>query len=161
MMGRRYIFYRLIYSFFAFISLALLLWYQFTIKSYLLFHNLFFQMAAGVITVLPGIFIMIVCIKKYFVELSGIQALEKKPLHVTLQQKGLHKYVRHPLYSGTLLFVWGLFILFPFLSNLIACVIMHTYVLIGIYLEEKKLRIEFGQAYMEYAKKVPKLIPFL
>lgn len=104
---------------------------------------------------------MSVCIKKYFYELSGIQALENKLQTNTLQQSGLHKFVRHPLYFGTLLFVWGLFVIFPFLSNLIACIVIQGYVLIGIRLEEKKLNLEYGKEYKDYVAKVPKLFPSL
>jgi methanethiol S-methyltransferase len=101
------------------------------------------------------------CIRKYFYELSGIQALQKdKPaITPTLQQSGLHKYVRHPIYFGTLLFVWGLFLLFPLLSNLIAASSLTVYVLIGIQLEEQKLFLEYGEEYEQYSKRVPKLIP--
>ena len=103
---------------------------------------------------------MIICIRKYFYELSGIKALENKTVEKpTLQQKGLHKYVRHPLYFGTLLFVWGLFLLLPAVSNLIAVVTLTLYVLIGIRLEETKLFSEYGEAYRRYSKTVPMLIP--
>ena len=103
---------------------------------------------------------MIICIRKYFYELSGVQALENKPVETpTLQQTGLHKYVRHPLYFGTLLFVWGLFFLMPSLSNLIAVIAIAIYVLLGIHLEEQKLVLEYGEQYKQYTKRVPKLIP--
>ena len=77
----------------------------------------------------------------------------------TLQQTGLHRYVRHPLYFGTLLFVWGLLLLLPMLSNLIAAVALTVYVLIGIQLEEIKLFLEYGEAYKQYSRRVPMLIP--
>ena len=104
---------------------------------------------------------MMSCIHKYFYDLSGIQALQKdRPIATpALQQNGLHKHVRHPLYFGTLLFVWGLFFLFPLLSNLIAATALTIYVLIGIELEEKKLLLEYGREYEEYSKRVGKLIP--
>ena len=110
---------------------------------------------------MPGFLIMAISIKKYFYELSGIQALNNEPLHITLQQNGLHKYMRHPLYSGTLMFVWGLFFLMPTLANFLACIIMTVYVFVGIKFEEKKLRIEFGDEYDNYANKVAMLIPGL
>jgi len=113
------------------------------------------------ILAMPGLVIMGICVRKYFYELSGLQAFQKREFRMTLQQKGLHKYVRHPLYFGTLLFIWGLFVIFPFLNNLIACVVITGYTLIGIELEEKKLQMEFGDEYDEYAKRVPKLIPRL
>lgn len=105
---------------------------------------------------------MVLCIRKYFYELSGIEALENKAVEKpTLQQNGLHKYVRHPLYFGTLLFVWGLFLMLPAVSNLIAVVVLTIYVLIGIQLEETKLFLEYGEAYKLYSKQVPMLIPRL
>ena len=153
-----YKFYRPAYSILAFVSLGLLLWYHFLITGSYLFHwNLRF--IPGIILSLPGVIMMIVCIRKYFYELSGLQALQNESNKNTLQQKGLHKYVRHPLYLGTLLFIWGLFIIFPYLNNLIACLIITIYTVIGIELEEKKLREEFGDVYREYSKKVPRLIP--
>ena len=103
---------------------------------------------------------MIMCIRKYFYELSGVQSLQNKPVAApTLQQTGLHKYIRHPLYFGTLLYVWGLFLLLPLLSSLIAAVALTVYVLIGIELEETKLVLEYGEEYERYVKKVSKLIP--
>jgi protein-S-isoprenylcysteine O-methyltransferase Ste14 len=156
--GSRY--YRLSYSLFAAISLALILWYQFSLQSIWLYSSLFIRYILSVIFIVPGLVIMVMCIRKYFYELSGIQALKNKPVEMpTLKQTGLHKYVRHPLYFGTLLFVWGLFLLLPSVSNLIAVVILTVYVLIGIHLEEQKLVLEYGEQYYQYAKKVPKLIP--
>ncbi|MEO5783335.1 MAG: NnrU family protein [Ginsengibacter sp.] len=107
--GSRY--YRLSYSLFALLSLALLLWYQFSMQSSWLYSYLLVRYVLSIIFIIPGLIIMIICIRKYFYELSGIQALENKPVEMPmLQQTGLHKYVRHPLYFGTLLFVWGLFL---------------------------------------------------
>lgn len=157
-MGKFYKFYRLIYSIFAFITLAFIFWYQFSIPGILLFSSKY-NLIAGVLLAVPGICIMVISIYKYFYALSGIQALGKDEPEITLQQTGLHKFVRHPLYLGTLFFIWGLFLIFPFLSNLIACVVIHIYVLIGVRLEEKKLFIEYGEAYREYSRHVARLIP--
>ena len=153
-------YYRLCYSLFAAISLALLLWYQFSLQSSWLFTSQLIRYGLSIIFIIPGLIIMIICIRKYFYELSGVQALENKPVETpTLQQTGLHKYVRHPLYFGTLLFVWGLFFLMPSLSNLIAVIAITIYVLLGIHLEEQKLVLEYGEQYKQYTKRVPKLIP--
>jgi protein-S-isoprenylcysteine O-methyltransferase Ste14 len=76
-----------------------------------------------------------------------------------LKVDGIHRFVRHPLYSGTILFVWGLFFVFPFLNNLIAVILLTLYLFIGISFEEKKLVKEFGEKYQAYILKVPMLIP--
>lgn len=92
------------------------------------------------------------CIRKYFYELSGIQALQK----INLQSRQHFSKVVYIntfviLYIfGTLLFVWGLFLLFPLLSNLIAASSLTVYVLIGIQLEETKLFLEYGEEYEQY-----------
>ena len=156
--GFRY--YRITYNLFAAFTLILLLWYQFSMDSYYLFHNPLIQYTIGSFFVIAGIYIMVICIHTYFYELSGIQVFHRKQQKVTLRQDGLHRYVRHPLYLGTLLFIWGLFLFTPLLSNLIACLIILIYTLIGIRLEEKQLLVEFGDAYKEYSKKVPGLVPW-
>ncbi len=101
-----------------------------------------------------------ICIKKYFYELSGLKALSEDHAENTLQTGGLHSFVRHPLYFGTLAFIWGLLIVMPYYSNLIAAGIITTYVWLGVFLEEKKLLKEYGDAYTEYKNTVPKLLPF-
>ena len=157
--GVAFRYYRILYNLFATITLALLLWYQFTIDSYPLFSIPVLQYTAGIAILIPGIYIMLVSIHKYFYELSGIQVLQHKVQKVTLRKDGMHRYVRHPLYLGTLLFVWGLFLMMPLLSNLIACLIIWLYTLVGIRLEEKQLIQQYGEAYKIYSKRVPALLP--
>jgi len=72
---------------------------------------------------------------------------------------GLYRWVRHPLYTAGLLFIW----LMPRMTcNLLAINIGLTiYILIGALLEEKKLLREFGDAYVEYHRTTPMLIPGL
>jgi methanethiol S-methyltransferase len=72
---------------------------------------------------------------------------------------GLYKLVRHPLYTCGLILVW----LPPVMTwNLLAFAIGATvYILIGAYFEERKLVAEFGQAYLDYRKRTPMLIPGL
>jgi len=100
---------------------------------------------------------MLVCI----FDLSGVNVFFREVLTDKLQVNGLNKYVRHPLYSSTLLFVWSFFFWRPLLSNLISCICILLYTLIGIYFEEQKLVKTFGEDYKEYAAKVPMIIPGL
>ena len=70
---------------------------------------------------------------------------------------GLYRYVRHPLYSAGLVFIW----LLPIMTwNLLALNIGLTiYIIIGAYFEERKLLQEFGDDYAEYRRHTPMLIP--
>jgi protein-S-isoprenylcysteine O-methyltransferase Ste14 len=127
-MGRHYIYYRPLYAIFATLSLVLILWFQFSIESPRLISTTPLAYLPGILAALTGLIIMVICINKYFYELSGLQAIQQPGAKNTLQQSGLHKHVRHPLYLGTLLFVWGLVLIFPFLNNLTAAAIITAYV---------------------------------
>jgi protein-S-isoprenylcysteine O-methyltransferase Ste14 len=76
-----------------------------------------------------------------------------------LVTSGLYRYVRHPLYSAGLAFIW----LLPHMTvNVLAINIALTvYLVVGTYIEERKLRHEFGRDYTEYAAVTPMFIPFL
>ncbi len=72
---------------------------------------------------------------------------------------GLYRHVRHPLYTAGLAFIW----LMPLMTtNVLAInIAISIYVVIGAWFEERKLRHEFGQAYADYQKQTPMLVPFL
>ena len=159
-MGRYFRYYRLLYSIMAFLILGLVVGYQYSHSSIRLFTSSL-AWVAGLPLAATGVYIMGVCIKKYFANLSGIDVFTKETAPMVLETGGLHRFMRHPLYAGTLLFMWSMFLLFPYLNNLIACAVSTVYVLIGISLEERKLVKEYGTSYIVYASKTPRLIPFL
>jgi protein-S-isoprenylcysteine O-methyltransferase Ste14 len=80
---------------------------------------------------------------------------EGGPLHV----RGLYCYVRHPSYFFSLLVIW----LTPLMTvNLLALYVLFTlYFYVGSMHEESRLVAEFGAAYEEYQRHVPRLIPRL
>ncbi len=76
-----------------------------------------------------------------------------------LVASGFYRYVRHPIYTAGLIFIW----LLPILTwNLLALNIgLTAYIFTGAYFEERKLLLEFGESYAEYRKRTPMLIPGL
>ncbi|HVF97256.1 MAG TPA: isoprenylcysteine carboxylmethyltransferase family protein [Flavisolibacter sp.] len=158
-MGRHYKHYRLAYTVFAFVTFALIIWYQVSIESFNLFKPTLFSRLAGGLVAAAGLSLMLICIKKYFMGLSGLRSLLQEEVYTELLISGVHRYVRHPLYLGTFLFIWGSFLLFPTLSILITDVVITAYTMFGMQLEEKKLVRDFGEQYKRYQKSVPKLIP--
>lgn len=72
---------------------------------------------------------------------------------------GLYRFVRHPLYTAGLAFLW----LVPVMTlNLLALSIGLTlYILIGVIYEERKLLKEYGEDYDLYRQQTPMLIPRL
>lgn len=74
-----------------------------------------------------------------------------------LVTRGLYTLVRHPLYLFSLFFLW----LNPSMSlnTFVFNIGVTLYFVIGAYFEERKLLRDFGEAYAEYKRKTPFLIP--
>lgn len=104
-----------------------------------------------------GTIIIRAAFKEY--SIRGFLGFVKENPEKEFKSRGILSYVRHPTYSGTILVVAGFFLFSPTLSSLILFIMVVAYVLIGIYFEEKKLIIEFGQSYIDYKKQVPALVP--
>ena len=159
--GAFFKYYRLFYTLFAFLTFAIIIIYQLSLSSLYIFSPNAVSYIAGVFVGTIGLAIMLLCIKKYFSKLSGLKTLYTDEFKSgnRLIITGIHRRVRHPLYAGTFLFIWGLFIFVPYASLLISNFLITCYTLIGIRFEEQKLLREFGQPYEEYKKQVPKIIP--
>lgn len=71
--------------------------------------------------------------------------------------KGLYCYVRHPLYTAGIIFIWFV----PVMSwNVLALNIgLSLYFIIGAIVEERKLVQTYGKPYLDYQRQVPMLIP--
>ena len=154
--------YRFFYTIFAFVSLFVVVYYQLYLTTPYMYSVSMATEFIGAVLALVGIGIMLICIKKYFLSLSGIKSLfAEQIINNQLRIDGIHRFVRHPLYLGTFIFIWGFWIFYPILSLFISNVIITIYTIIGIRLEEKKLIEEFGESYVGYRKKVPMLFPLL
>jgi hypothetical protein len=80
----------------------------------------------------------------------------------TLAVSGPYRWVRHPLYLGTLIAIAGGFVLVKlYLLLPVALAIMMVVYLRRIGHEERDLRRHFGQSYDDYCARVPGLIPRL
>lgn len=153
-------FYRLVYTLFALVTFSIVVYFEATLPSPFMLGPSF--KIIGYPMAIMGLTLMIICIKKYFVGLSGLKSiLKNQPQTADLKVDGVHRRVRHPLYLGTFIFIWGLFFIIPHLSLLLSNGIIHLYTLIGIRFEEKKLIETFGDQYRCYQREVPKLIPWM
>jgi protein-S-isoprenylcysteine O-methyltransferase Ste14 len=92
-------------------------------------------------------------------DFAGIKQLVEKPAALPLVTTGIYRWVRHPLYTGSMLFLW----LIPEVSqNHFALNVAFTlYFVIGAIFEERKLERFFGKAYADYKKRTPMFIPFV
>jgi len=78
-----------------------------------------------------------------------------------LIRSGPYRLVRNPIYTGFLMAVLGTAIMIGELRAILALVLMLAAVLYKTHQEEKLLREQFPQEYMEYKRKVKSLIPLV
>ena len=77
-------------------------------------------------------------------------------------KEGPYKYLRHPSYTGMLMILLGLGLASrTWLGTIIILALFSLVIGYRINVEEKTLRVEFGQEYVEYAKKTKRLVPIL
>jgi protein-S-isoprenylcysteine O-methyltransferase Ste14 len=77
----------------------------------------------------------------------------------TFKMSGFYKIVRHPIQTGILIGIWAVPI--STTSHLIFAAGISVYIFIGLYFEEKDLIQEFGATYLDYMKRVKRVIPFV
>ena len=87
----------------------------------------------------------------------GLRQLMEEAKKGELVTRGLYRFVRHPLYTFSLFFLW----LSPTMSlnSFLVYLALTVYILIGIMFEERKLLKEFGAVYAKYRSTTPMLIP--
>jgi protein-S-isoprenylcysteine O-methyltransferase Ste14 len=108
---------------------------------------------------LSAFFLLAAVLQTDTLSFVGLRQLFEKESTGGLVTRGLYRVVRHPLYTFGLLFIW----LSPVVTqNSLTVYIGATfYTLVGAYFEERKLVQDFGDAYLEYRRKTPMLIPGL
>lgn len=156
-------YYRLVYNLIAVVLfLAIFILYLLVEKTPLWLHVPVLPYVGG-LPILLGISWVARAMKRYNLdEFMGLEQLRagQKPAHNKLIIRGLNGRVRHPLYFGTLLIIWGVLLIFPNETMLAFALISTIYIIIGSRLEEEKLVIQFGKNYQKYQREVPMLVPF-
>lgn len=91
-------------------------------------------------------------------DFAGLRQLGDQATSPPLVTSGVYRHVRHPLYTGSMLFLW----LIPEVSvNFFALnVALTLYFVIGAMFEERKLERYFGKAYADYKARTPMFLPW-
>src|SRR5262249_51568056 len=76
---------------------------------------------------------------------------------LSFKTPGPYKIVRHPLYVGWLIVFWATPTMT--IAHLVFAIGMTVYILVAIYFEERNLVEYYGEAYADYRRTVPMLIP--
>lgn len=156
-------YYRLTYNFLAILlTVPFFLSYR-QLPTTLLFSIPMLKWVGGLLIVIGGIVQLLALSQYNLSEFSGTEQLnlQKSPSSSHLKTNGMNAWVRHPLYFGMLLLIWGFFLVHP--SDLVLGINLVTsiYLIIGTRLEEQKLIEEFGTEYLDYKRRVGSLLPRL
>lgn len=140
-LGSAYRYYRLFFNCISGLGFLCIGWYQLRLPSPQLVHapNWVFYIAWPIM--LAGFILVYLAFKSYNTkEFIGIEQLEfsEAPIQA-LNTSGLNHYMRHPLYTGTLIAVLGYCLIRLDMVSLITAGIWLAYIIIGSHLEEKKL----------------------
>lgn len=159
----RFRYYRIIYNFFAAVTLIPVLLYGYSLKSAPLITW------QGPWAIVPALLIASALLflwagaRRYDLrQFMGLRQLtDDKTCSVltndcTLDTRGVLSVVRHPWYTAGILIVWARPLdVSTILVNLIIC----SYFVIGAILEERKLMVQFDQDYVNYKRQVSMFFP--
>ena len=151
-------YYRLFYSLFASVTLLPVLILPAVIPDQTLYKIpeplVYFTVFIQIVSVLLLVYSVLQTGALQFIGLSQAFGLKRED---KLNTDGLYRYMRHPLYTFSLLVLW----LTPTMTRNFALLYaaLTVYIIIGAIFEERKLLQTFGAAYQEYRAKTPFLIP--
>jgi protein-S-isoprenylcysteine O-methyltransferase Ste14 len=75
----------------------------------------------------------------------------------TIDTAGVHRFVRHPWYLAALVVIWTRELT---AAAIVSNVVLAAYLIVGTFLEERKLVAELGGEYRRYTMRVSMLLPF-
>jgi len=83
----------------------------------------------------------------------------KEYTHLPFKLNSLYRYIRHPIMTGVFIGIW--FTPVMTVGHLLLSLGMSTYIIIGVYHEEKDLIHAFGDRYLRYIRSTGKFLPSL
>jgi methanethiol S-methyltransferase len=161
-LGGSFRFYRLFYNVVSLVTLIPLVYYSHMIREAQVFRWEGSLVIVQVFILVVSIYLFVSGGRHYswarFLGISQVKAGSSladssSPLVVS----GIHRIIRHPWYLGGILIVWAQDLS---VSTILINMIINVYFIVGSFLEERKLLLEFGEKYGEYQQTVSMLVPF-
>jgi protein-S-isoprenylcysteine O-methyltransferase Ste14 len=156
-------YYRIFYNITATISLIPIMIFAHTLPKLIYFQWDGYFIILQVFFILISLVIFVAGSRNYdFLQLIGIQQIINKSEHKSLSKsgklntEGILGLTRHPWYTAFFILLWARELNS---ASLIVNIIFSIYLVVGTYLEEQKLKIEFGESYVKYQKNVSMLLP--
>lgn len=162
--GDRFRYYRLVYNGLALITLIPVALYAYSIRSEPLFSWEGYWRVGQVLLLAVSLFVFLAGGRHYdALAFVGVRQLKQRDSCIGLTEtcaldtRGILGFVRHPWYAGGVMIIWARSL---DLSAIITNLIFTGYFIVGAFLEERKLSIEFPDAYKEYQQKVSMFFPY-
>jgi protein-S-isoprenylcysteine O-methyltransferase Ste14 len=156
-------YYRIFYNITATISLIPIMVFAQKLPQLIYFQWDGYFIILQIFFILISLIIFVAGSRNYdFKQFIGIQQILDKSVHKSLSKSGKLKtegilnITRHPWYTAFFILIWARDLNS---TSLIINIIFSIYLVVGTYLEEQKLKIEFGEAYTKYQKDVSMLLP--
>ena len=163
-LGYQYRFYRLFFNTISLITFIPLLYYSISYRGPLVFGWEGSLMIVKYFLLAMSIYLFIAGARHYSMsQFIGIHQIKTGQTDQTLSENntfnisGILSVIRHPWYTSGIMIIWSGDI---YLSNLLNNIVISIYFVVGAFLEERKLLLEFGDKYREYQKNVSMLIPY-
>jgi protein-S-isoprenylcysteine O-methyltransferase Ste14 len=162
--GSYFRFYRLVFNLVAVATLIPVVLYGKSIQGQALFRWEGFMIVVQVVLLTIAALLFFAGARHYnMLQFLGLRQLRTGTSQRTLTETGeldttgILGITRHPWYLGTMVLIWAREL---DVSALITNVILTLYLIVGTFLEERKLLMEYGEDYRRYQKRVSMLIPF-
>ena len=163
-LGPKFRFYRLFFNLIAILTLIPVALFAYSIQTQVIFHWDGYMRIGQVILLGIAVLLFFLGGRHYDArQFLGIKQIRERTSNKLLTDtgeldtSGALSITRHPWYFATILFIWARQL---DASAILVNVILTSYLIVGTYLEEKKLIGEFGEKYLAYQKRVSMLIPY-
>ena len=156
-------YYRLIYNITATISLIPIMVFAHTLPKLIYFQWNGYYIIIQIFLILISLVIFVAGSRNYdFLQFIGIQQITDMSVSKSLSKSGKLKtegilgLTRHPWYTAFFILLWARELNS---TSILINIIFSIYLVVGTYLEEQKLKNEFGESYVKYQKDVSMLFP--
>ena len=163
-LGQRFRFYRLFFNLIAILTLIPVALFAYSIQTQVIFDWSGYMRIGQVILLGLAVLLFFLGGRHYdALQFIGIKQIQEGTSNKVITDTGeLHTagilgITRHPWYLASILFIWARQL---DLSGILINMMLTAYLIIGTYLEERKLIDEFGEKYIAYQKKVSMLLPY-
>lgn len=163
-LGHHYRFYRLYFNIISLVTFAPFLYYSVSHRGPLVFRWEGSLVIIKYLLLAMSIYLFIAGARHYSMsQFFGIDQIRTGQTNRTLSEydtfdtSGILSAIRHPWYTGGIMVIWSSDI---YMSSLLNNIVVSVYFVVGAFLEERKLLLEFGETYRKYQKHVSMLIPY-